>query len=244
MGTTAGVPVHPAVAARGRRRVRAIVGAVLWLAVIALFALVTVLVLSGLQSLALARLLAGPSQLLASSGIRLPDWVLPLLAAGPLALPPLLLLGLAVLLSVVAAAVSPTAIVRRLLAPLVVALATVPTWWGVTQVLRALQRLTAEDFALGTLLLGVGLIVAVLGAWVGLGARAGGLAAVAITAFVTVLVPLGSLGLLAISPDRGSFLDGPGRLVFSLHWLQSVLVVGSTAIAAVLLARAATYRRG
>ena len=210
--------VHPAVAARGRRRVRARIAAVLWMVMLGAVALLQIIAISAVRSLDFYRWLTTSTEQLFRAGAY-PGWLLELAGrSGTLVLSLLGLFAFIIVVAVVAAAISPTAIVRRIIAPIVAIGAVALLWVGVQSVARAYIVLQVEPLAFGALLLGLGLAVAVLSAWVGLGA-----------------VTLGS---------RDSFLDGPSAAVFGLHWLQSAVVVIATIVAGVILLRTATSRRG
>ena len=236
---------HPGNIAVKRRRTRAVVGDSLWLAVLAIFALVNVLAISGLWIRWISEALTWPSYLLQVNRVPLSKWFIDLTLGVGTMIVPLALLMIAVVLSIIAAAITPVSIARRILGPIVLIAALIPTWNGLASIQRGLRVAVAEEFVIGALLLALGLTIAVLAAWIGMGSRAGGLAAVPIVAFVTVLGPLVALGVLSFADEGTSFIlgDGPARTVMSLHWLQSAVVVLSTALAGFLLVRSATYRR-
>ncbi len=235
--------VHPAVAARGRRRVRARIAAVLWMVMLGAVALLQIIAISAVRSLDFYRWLTTSTEQLFRAGAY-PGWLLELAGrSGTLVLSLLGLFAFIIVVAVVAAAISPTAIVRRIIAPIVAIGAVALLWVGVQSVARAYIVLQVEPLAFGALLLGLGLAVAVLSAWVGLGSRAGGLGAVVLAAFLKLLPPLIGLGAVTLG-SRDSFLDGPSAAVFGLHWLQSAVVVIATIVAGVILLRTATYRRG
>jgi len=235
---------HPATRAVDRRRGRALTGIVLWAASLALLALVAVLMLLAVRSIALSDALGrfGIGVLEGGRGA-LPHWFVELVATKVMLVPLFALLVVAVLVAIAAAIVAPVSVVRRILGPLVMVVAAVVTWIGLGQVMRGLQRFTPEDVAVGALVLAVALTIAVLGTWIGMGSRASGLAAVPLAAFIGVLLPLIALGAIVLDPDSSFGEPGAARTVFALHWLQVVAVVVVTALSGFLLTRTATYRR-
>lgn len=233
---------HPAVRAVARRRGRAIAGLVMWMTCLVVVALVSVLMLLAVRSIAVADALGRLGLGVLESGV-LPRWVAELSASGVMLMPLLALLVVAVVIAVAAAIVAPVSIVRRILAPIVIAGAAAVTWIGLGQMMRGLQRFTPDDVAVGALVLAGALAIAVLGTWIGMGSRAAGLGAVPLAAFLGMLLPLVALGAIAIAPDSSLTRPGAAQTVFALHWLQVVAVVVVTALSGVLLARTATYRR-
>ena len=147
-------------------------------------------------------------------------------------------------LSIVASIVTPTAIARRIIAPIVVAGAAVPAWFGARNVLGALRNADVEATAVGAMLLGLALAGVVLGVWIGIGSTAGGLAAVPLVAFIAVLAPLAALGMIAIAGEVANpLVSGPARAILALHWVASIGLVAAAVLGGAMLARTATYRR-
>ena len=227
-----------------QRRARAIVGAVLWMLVLVPPTAAGVLLLSGARTRAVELFIQRHIEPRLPDTTTLPEWTLTLELEQTLVLLTVALFGVAVALSIVASIVTPTAIARRIIAPIVVAGAVVPAWFGARNVLGALRNADVEATAVGAMLLGLALAGVVLGVWIGIGSTAGGLAAVPLVAFIAVLAPLAALGMIAIAGEVANpLVSGPARAILALHWVASIGLVAAAVLGGAMLARTATYRR-
>ena len=173
-----------------------------------------------------------------------PEWTAVLELSRPILLIVVGLYGLAVVLAIIASIVTPTAVARRIIAPIIVAAAVVPAWFGARWVLDALRTADVEATAIGAMLLGLGLSCTVLGVWIGIGSTAGGLGAVPLTAFIAVVVPLAALGVVTLGPEvTNPLVSGPARALLAMHWIASIALVAAALLGGLMLARTATYRR-
>lgn len=174
----------------------------------------------------------------------LPEWTSGLELSRPILFIVVGLYGLAVVLAIIASIVTPTAIARRIIAPIIVAAAVIPAWFGARWVLDALRTADVEATAIGAMLLGLGVSCAVLGVWLGIGSTAGGLAAVPLTAFIAVVAPLAALGAVTLGPEVSNpLVSGPARAILAMHWIASIALVAAALLGGFMLARTATYRR-
>jgi hypothetical protein len=202
------------------------------------------LLLSGVRTRSLELFIQRSVEPVLPDASMLPDWSTPLELDRPILFIAMAFFAIAVVIAVAASIVTPTAIARRIIAPIVVALATVPGWFGARLVLDAQRIADVESAAVGAMLLGLALSCAVLGVWVGIGSTAGGLAAVPLTAFIGVVAPLAALGVVALGPEVSNpLVSGPARAIFAMHWIASLALAASALLGGFMLVRTATYRR-